>query len=812
MLASINWLKQYVDIPVTPEVLADKLTRVGLEVEQVLHLGEGLEGVITGKVASIERHPDSDHLWVCQMDLGKGELTQILTGAQNVHKDDMVPVAVVGSHLPSGMTLKAAKMRGLDSNGMLCSAEELGIDSKLLLPEQRDGIFILPADTPIGVDVKDLLGLNDVVLDIDLTANRSDCFNMLGLARETAAVLNQELRLPALDTKDAAGGSVADNAKVEIQCKDLCTRFAMRMVKNIKVTESPEWMQKLLRAVNIRPINNVVDVTNYVMMELGQPMHAYDYDTVKDHTWIVRRANEGETLVTLDGQKRDLTPNMIVIADPDKAIGLGGVMGGLATEVTGKTVNVMLEAATFYGPSIRHTSKDLGLRSEASQRFERGVDTIRDHDALNRAVHLLEEMGACEAVSGVVEDYPVPQEPVQIKAVPEALRRRIGTEEITDQQMKDILEGLNFTVAEQADGSWLVTVPTWRNDCTCDADLSEEVARMYGYDKIPSTLPQLDMARGGQAPIEDVKDKVRDTLTGMGLDEVMTYTFINYGDFDKLGLPAEDSRRQAIQVINPISDDFKTMRTTLVPSLLNTAAYNQARQTERIALFELGRVFLPKALPLTEQPTEKTRLCIVLSGKRNELNWTESKDAVDFFDLKGALEQVLEVLQATGVTYAAPKEVFLHPGKSCTVLHNGKEVGFMGALHPQVQDRFSLSAETYVLEVDLSSFVDDAEKVPQFTHIPQFPSTSRDIAVVVPVNVSAVDLMAEIRTQAGPLLKDVRLFDVYAGKQVKEGCKSVAFSLTFQDLNRTLKDKEVNDIIAQVVKKVQEKFEAELRD
>lgn len=812
MLASINWLKQYVDIPVTPEVLADKLTRVGLEVEQVIHLGEGLEGVITGKVAQIERHPNSDHLWICQMDLGGDAMVQILTGAQNVHQNDMVPVAVVGSHLPNGMTLKPAKMRGLDSNGMLCSAGELGIDAKLLLPEQRDGIFILPESTPIGVDVKKLLGLDDVVLDIDLTANRSDCFNMLGLARETAAVLGQTLRLPKLATKDEAAGNVADCAKVEIGCPDLCTRFAMRMVKDIQVTESPEWMQKLLRAVNIRPINNVVDVTNYVMMELGQPMHAYDYDTVKDHTWIVRRAEEGETLVTLDGQKRDLNPNMIVIADPEKAIGLAGVMGGLATEVTGKTVNVMLESATFYGPSIRHTSKDLGLRSEASQRFERGVDTIRDHDALDRAVHLLEEMGACKAVAGVVEDYPVPQEPVKIKAVPEALRRRIGTEEITDEQMRTILEGLRFQVEPQADGSWLVTVPTWRNDCTCDADLSEEVARMYGYDKIPSTLPQLDMARGGQAPMEDVKDKVRNWLADAGLDEVMTYTFINAGDFDKLGLAAEDSRRQAVQIINPISDDFRTMRTTMVPSLLNTAAYNLARQNDRVALFEVGRVFLPKALPLTEQPAEKTRLCVVLAGKRNELNWTESKDAVDFFDLKGDLEGVLDVLQARNVSYAKPEEKFLHPGKSCTVLHNGKAVGFMGALHPQVQERFGLSAETYVLEMDLSSFVEEAERIPQFTHIPQFPSTSRDIAVVVPKTVSAVDLMAEIRNQAGPLLKDVRLFDVYSGKQVKNGCKSVAFSLTFQDLTRTLQDKEINDIINQVVKKVQERFEAELRE
>ncbi len=811
MLASINWLKQYVDITLSPEDLAEKLTRAGLEVEQVIHLGKGLEGVITGKVAQIERHPNSDHLWVCQMDLGQGELVQILTGAQNVKQGNLVPVAVVGSTLPKGMTLKKAKMRGLDSNGMLCSAEELGIDAKLLLPEQREGIFILPDTTPIGVDVKDLLGLNDVVLDIDLTANRGDCFNMLGLAREIGALTKVPVRLPELSTLDAAGGNVADLGKVSIECPDLCSRFALRMVKNIKVTESPEWMQKVLRAVGIRPISNVVDVTNYVMMELGQPMHAYDYDQVKDHTWIVRRAKEGETLVTLDSQKRDLTPDMIVIADPEKAIGLGGVMGGLATEVTDKTVNVMLESATFHGPTIRRTSKALGLRSEASQRFERGVDTITDHDALNRAVHLLEEMGACQSVAGIVEAYPVEVKPVEIKAVPAALRGRIGMD-ISDAEMEEILTNLNFTVNKEADGSWRVIVPTWRKDCTCDADLSEEVARMYGYDRLPSTLPQLDMAGGGQAPVEDVKDTMRDYLTDCGLNEIMSYTFINANCFDKLGLQADDARRQAVQIMNPISDDFKTMRTTMVPSLLNTAAYNQARQNDRIALFEVGRVFIPKGLPITEQPEEKTRLCIALSGRRNELNWTESKDSFDFFDLKGVFEGLMEKLQVTGLTYRAADEPFLHPGKSAYIVYNDNVIGFLGAVHPQVQERFGLSSETYVLECDVNCLTEAAKRVPQFTHIPQFPNTSRDIAVVVPQEVSAADLQEEIRSQTGPLLTSVKLFDVYTGKQVKEGCKSVAFSLTFQDLNKTLQDQEIDPIIKKVVDHVQTTFQGILRD
>ncbi|MCH3950729.1 MAG: phenylalanine--tRNA ligase subunit beta [Acidaminococcus sp.] len=811
MLASINWLKKYVDIDVTPEELADKLTHVGLEVERVIHLGEGLEGVITGKVQTIERHPNSDHLWICQMDLGNGELTQILTGAQNVHQYDMVPVAVVGSHLPNGMKLKTAKLRGLDSFGMLCSAGELGIDSKLLLPEQRDGIFILPPDTPIGVDVRSFLGLDDVVLDIDLTTNRGDCFNMLGLAREVGVVLNKPVTLPEMAPEEGEGTPVENLAKVSIEADDLCSRFSLRMVKNLKIQPSPEWMQKLLRAVNIRPINNVVDVTNYVMMELGQPMHAYDYDKVTNHHWVVRRANEGEVLKTLDSQDRNLTEEMIVIGDDEKGIGLGGIMGGFETEVTDATKTVMLESATFDGPTIRRTSKALGLRSEASQRFERGVDTIRQKDALDRAVYLIVQMGAGEAVPGVTEAYPHPQKPVVIDAVPEKLDQRIGCD-IPVPEMKKILEDLYFTVEEKADGSWSVTVPTWRKDCDCSADLSEEIARIYGYDKIPSKTPQLDMARGGQSGIEDLKDTVRDTLVGEGLDEVMTYTFVNQQVFDNMALPAADPRRKAIQIINPISEDFRTMRTTIVPSLLNTVAYNLARQQERVAIFEVGRVFIAKDLPLTEFPEEREVLGIALSGKRHCMSWNESKDTVDFYDVKGYFESVMDKLQVTDIDYKPCTEPFMHPGKSCVILYKGEKVGFMGAIHPTSQERFGLSQETYVLELSLKPFVEAAEKVPQFVHIPQFPSVSRDIAVVVNKDVPAAALEEDIRTQCGTLLKEVRLFDVYTGLQVKPGCKSVAFNLTFQDLKRTLQDKEVDDIIKQVVEHVQERFGGSLRD
>ncbi|MBQ5625015.1 MAG: phenylalanine--tRNA ligase subunit beta, partial [Phascolarctobacterium sp.] len=600
MLASLEWLKQYVDINIPVDVLVDKITRAGLEVETVTNLGEGLEGVLTGKVTQIERHPDSDHLWVCQMDYGQG-IVQILTGAQNVKQNDIVPVAVVGSTLPpssrnpEGMKLAAVKMRGLDSFGMLCSADELGIDSKLLLPSQREGIFILPADTPIGVDVKEVLGLNDVVIDIDLTANRADCFSIIGLAREIAALTGCPLKMPAMDVAEAAGGNVAEMASIKIEAPELCPRFAVRVLKNIKITESPEWMQKRLRACGMRPISNVVDVTNYVMLELGQPMHAYDYDKVADHTLVVRRGGEGEKLMTLDEQERTLDASMIVIGDAERAVGLGGVMGGFDTEVTGETVNVMLEAASFHGPSIRRTSRSLGLRSEASGRFERGVDTIKTHNALNRAAYLLEQMGACETVAGIVEAYPEEVKPAVIKVTPEVISGRVGIA-ISKEEMVKTLTSLEFEVAE--DGEYLViTAPSWRNDVTCNADISEEIARIHGLDHIESHMPVLGMAQGRQFVVEDVKDSIQDYMVAVGMNEVMSYSFINPSAFDKLQLPADDSRRNAIELLNPITDEFKVMRTTMAPSVLSAAAYNLARQHSKVAIFEVGRVYLPKELP-----------------------------------------------------------------------------------------------------------------------------------------------------------------------------------------------------------------------
>ena len=817
MLASLEWLKQYVDINISTAELCDKITRAGLEVDTVTNLGEGLEGVITGKVMEISRHPNSDHLWICMMDYGQGgDLVQILTGAQNVHQYDMVPVAVVGSKLPpsgrnpEGMKLKKAKMRGFDSFGMLCSAEELGIDSKLLLPEQRSGIFILPQDTPIGVDIKEVLGLNDTIIDIDLTSNRADCFSIIGLAREISAITGCPLKMPAMDVKEAAGGNAADYVSVKIAAPELCSRFATRVLKDIKITNSPEWMQRRLRACGVRPISNVVDVTNYVMLELGQPMHAYDADKVAGHSLVVRRAEEGEKLITLDEKERILNSSMITIGDAEKAAGLGGVMGGLLTEVSGDTKNVILEAASFHGPSIRRTSRALGLRSEASGRFERGVDTILNHNALNRAAHLLEEMGACETFAGIVEAYPEEIKPAVITTSSAKINGRIGCE-ISREEIISILQKLGFGVEEQGE-NLVVTAPTWRRDIECDADISEEVARMHGYDYIESHQPELKITQGHQSVLDDVKDSVQDYLAAAGLNEMMTYSFIKANAFDKMLLPENDARRQCIELLNPITDAFSVMRTTMIPSALQTASFNLRNHNNSVALFEVGRVFLPKALPLTEDPIERPVITAVISGRREELNWCKSKENVDFYDMKGIVEGLLENLQVDDYTLVRSAAPYLHPGKSCDVVINGEVIGSFGEVHPTVQENFELDQTTYVLEMNVEPLVAYATAVPKYHHLPKYPAMSRDIAVVVPVEVTNDEIVAVIRANAGELLQDVRVFDIYTGKQVAAGCKSIAFNLTYQASDRTLTDAEVDASMKKVIAEVAEQYKAKLRD
>ena len=569
-------------------------------------------------------------------------------------------------------------------------------------------------------------------------------------------------------------------------------------------------MQRLLRACGVRPISNVVDVTNYVMLELGQPMHAYDADKVAGRTLIVRRAEEGEKLITLDDKERILNPSMITIGDAEKAAGLGGVMGGLLTEVTNETKNVILEAASFHGPSIRRTSRALGLRSEASGRFERGVDTILTHNALNRAANLLENMGACETFAGIVEAYPEEVKPAVITTTPAKINGRIGFV-ISREEIIEILVKLGFGVEEKGE-ELVITAPSWRRDIECDADISEEIARMHGYDYIESHQPELTITQGHQSLLDDVKDAIQDYMTSAGLNEMMTYSFIKDTAFDKMLLTAEDSRRKCIELLNPITDAFSVMRTTMIPSALQTASFNLRNHNDSVALFEVGRIFLPKALPLTEDPVERPMLAAVLSGRRKALNWCDSKESVDFYDMKGIVEGLLAAMQVADYSLVRSSAPYLHPGKSCDIVINGKVIGSFGEVHPVAQENFELDQTTYVLEMEVEPLVASATAVPKYQHLPKYPAMSRDIAVVVPVEVTNEEIEGVIRAHAGELLRSVRVFDIYTGKQVAAGCKSMAFNLTYQAADRTLTDAEVDASMKAVIAQVAETYKAKLRE
>ena len=790
MLASIDWLKKYVDINVTPEELAEKLTRVGLEVESVNYLGAGLEGVVTGKVTQIERHPNSDHLWICMMDYGSGEIVQILTGAQNVHQDDIVPVAVVGSQLPSGMKLKKAKMRGLDSFGMLCSAEELGIDAKLLLPEQRNGIFILPPDTPIGVDIKKVLGLDDVVLDIDLTANRGDCTNIIGLAREAAAVLGTEFRMPDMSVQETAGGNAAEMAKVDVQAADLCSRFAVRILKNIKIGQSPEWMQKHLRACGMRPISNVVDVTNYVMLELGQPMHAYDYDTLAGHKIVVRRAENGEKFTTLDGQERTMDDSVLMICDGEKAVGIAGIMGGENSMITDNVQTMLFEAACFDGTNIRKSSKKVGLRTDASGKFEKGLDPNNAEDAINRACQLIEEMGAGEVVGGMVDVYSKKKEPVRVPFDADKINALLGTD-IPEEDMIKYFEKIDLEYDAEAKE---VIAPTFRHDLFRIADLAEEVARFYGYDNIPTTLPTGEATTGKLSFKLRVEEVARNIAEFCGFSQGMTYSFESPKVFDKLLLDKDDPMRQAIQIMNPLGEDYSVMRTTSLNGMLTSLATNYNRRNKNVRLYELGNIYLPKALPLTELPDERMQFTLGMYGDG------------DFFSMKGVVEEFFEKVGLHKKETYDPNagKNFLHPGRQANIVYDGKVVGYMCEVHPEVADIYGIGERAYVAVIDMPQITELATFDRKYEGIAKYPAVSRDISMVMPKSILVGQVEEVIENKGGAYLESYKLFDIYEGAQIKAGFKSVAYSITFRAKDKTLEEADISAAMNRILKALEE--------
>lgn len=810
MQVSIKWLKDYIDFTETPEQLADKLTMAGIPVENVVDPGEGLEKVVTGRIEKLEPHQNSDHLQICTMNVGLAENIIIVTGAQNVAEGQVVPVAMVGAHLPNGMKISKGKLRGVASNGMLCSAQELKLDLEKLPEEQKTGIFILPSDTPVGIPAKDVLGLNDVVLEFELTANRADCFSVFGLVREIAAITGNKPHFPEIKVNEDDNTKLNDIFSVEIADPDLCSRFSTRMLKNVKIGPSPEWMQQRLEGAGIRSINNVVDVTNFVMIELGHPMHAYDYDKITGKKLIARRAIEGEELHTLDDTSRKAKGEMLVIADSEKAAGLAGIMGGFETEITDTTTTVVLESADFYGPCIRRTARACGLSSEASGRFERGVDSETTIKALDRAAQLLQEMGACTVCEGIVDVYPNPKQANYVTFTPEQINNHLGTN-IAKDVMLNIITSVGFDVTKDENDEITVKVPSWRNDVTCMADISEEIARLHGFDKIKSTLPNGVSMQGTQSAKQTFIDKVKASLSSQGLYETISFALTNEETFNKLNIPQDSPLRKAVPIMNPLSDEYPLVRTTLLSSIFDNLARNLARKNDDVALFEVGSVFFPKALPVTELPDEVVKIAGAITGRRNAQGWNQTNDMVDFYDAKGIIEELLANLRVTRYTVETGTHYAMHPGKTALFKKGRDVIATVGEVHPAVLSAYGITKPVYIFELDATIVMKYMAKDLKYKALPKYPATSRDLAMLVDVDVNAADIEKAMTKAAGQNLTQITLFDVYTGKQVEEGKKSLAFSLTFQSNDKTLTDAEIDPAIEKIVAKLQKDLNANLR-
>ena len=765
MQVSTEWLHDYIDFKETAEELADKYTMAGVPVENVVRADNGLDKVVTGRIEKLEPNPDSDHLLVCQMNVGQKELVTIQTGADNVHEGELVPVALVGAHLPNGLKIAKGKLRGIVSNGMLCSAGELKLDESKLTEEQKNGIYILPPDTPVGIPASKVLGLDGVVLEFELTANRGDCFSVLGLVRE-AAVL-----------------TASDLIEIGIAAPELCSRFSARVLQNVKIAPSPAWMAKRLEDAGIRAINNVVDVTNFVMLELGQPMHAYDWAQIAGKKLTARLAAKGEELHTLDDSSRRAKGTELVIADAEKAAGLAGVMGGLESEVTDATQTVVLEAAAFNGASIRRTSRALGLRSEASGRFERGVDVAHTVRALDRAAQLLQQMGACTVASGVVDVYPTPKAPVEVTFTATAVNARLGTE-IEGAEMKSILEKLGFTVREEG-SSYIAGVPSWRSDVTLMEDISEEVARIHGYDKIAATRPRGEAVQGRQSERLAFIGRIKEILTGLGMTETVSFSFTHPSMFDKMQVPQASALRRAVPIMNPLTDEYPLVRTTLLSSLLENAQRNFSRKNEDLRLFEVAPIFVPKELPVTEQPEETMKLAGLLAGRRHPIGWNQDNEAVDFYDVKGVVEELLARLSIANYTVESGEHFALHPGKTAFFKKGREVIAVLGEVHPTVLKALGIHKKAYIFEMDVETLLKYRAKNFRYEPLPRFPAISRDLALLVDEQTDAARLA--------------------------EGKKSMAFSVDFQSADKTLKDEEADEAVAKILAALQRECGAELR-
>ena len=811
MNVSYKWLEQYIDLTdITAQQLAEKMTRGGIEIDIVEARNKGVSGVVVGYVKSKEKHPDADKLNVCKVDVGTGEELQIVCGAKNVDAGQHVPVAVIGAVLPGDFKIKRAKLRGVESQGMICSAKELGINEKLLPKEQQDGILVLPSHLELGTPIGDVLALEDFVLELDLTPNRSDALSMLGVAYEVAALTGREIKLPQVKVEESAT-EAASHISVSIDAPELCSHYSARYIEGVKIEASPLWLQNRLVAAGIRPINNIVDITNYVMLEYGQPLHAFDGDKIAQGSIIVRQAKAAEKIVTLDDQERELHDNMLVIADSVAPLAVAGVMGGASSEVTSDTVNIVLESAKFAGTSVRKTSRDLGLRSESSLRFEKEVDPNRVVAALNRAASLIAEIAGGKVAKGIVEAKTTEVKEAIVTIQLAKINTYLGTA-LTASEVSTILERLGF--AYQLDqAQFTIEVPTRRGDITLDVDIIEEVARIYGYDNIPTNPIYGDVIPGALTKAQSIRRDIRTRLSNAGLLEVISYSFVS--PKHTAMFPELAKGVKSVKLLMPMSEERSELRTSIIAQLIDIATYNRNRKNDSLAVFEIGSVFHTTEDVLTQLPTEVPRFAALLTGNREQAGWNQAATAYNFYDAKGIVETIVSVLGMSElVSYRAAQPTNFHPGRSAEVVItiNGEEkvIGLIGQLHPELQRTADL-ADTFVVELDLTPLYELASDEIGYQALPRYPAITRDIAVIVDKAVMAGQLISSIKATAGELLEAVNVFDVYTGERLGENKKSVAISLIYRHAERTLTDEEITALHEQVVHVLEQSFAAELR-
>ena len=794
MLVPLKWLRDYVDIDIDTQEFADMMTMTGSKVEKVDFFGKETNGVEVCKILEIEQHPDADRLKVTKVEVANGEILQIVTNATNIKVGDYVPVARIGAVLPGDFKIKKGKLRGVLSEGMFCGAEELTIPSAFVEDHKKDGIYILDHQDSfeLGMDVRDVLGINDALIEFEITSNRPDCRSIIGIAREAAVTLGKELKYPEIKVN---GSDEEMSFEIDIQT-DLCKRYCGRVVKDVKVGPSPYWMQRKLIEAGMRPISNIVDITNYVMLELGQPLHAFDLDDIKYNKMTVKMAEEGEKFTTLDGVERTLTSDMLVIGNQDKTLDLAGIMGGENSEIKDTTTSIFIEGASFAKENIRATSKKLGLRTEASSRFEKGIDINLTEAAVNRACQLIEELGCGTVLNGMLDYYPQKEEVQKVTVNPVRINKLLGVNVPMDQFI-NILESLEFKCNLVSSEVLELEVPTFRLDITEDADILEEIARIYGYDNIPAANLEGNATAGVKTDKQKFIDNVKANSIACGLNEILTYSFVSPRGVDKINLCADDEKRNFVKIMNPLGEETSVMRTTLIPNMLDVISTNISHKVEEVSAFECGNTFTPQE----GLPVESKKYCVGMYGKE-----------VDFFALKGVVESVLNNVGLKG--YEIEPEttnLTFHPGRCAKIVYNNIYIGTFGELHPDVIENYNLGQRVYVAEIDIDTVFENITLTKSYNPLPKYPSTSRDIALIVKDEVFVKQIEDIIKSNGEDLVESYKLFDVYKGAQIEKGHKSIAYSITYRSKDKTLTDEDVAKVHEKILSELSEKLNANLR-